>query len=157
MWKATFRDTAGLGLFEVVEAGIAAIGGRLPWRHAAASDLAIEHGQEALGIGGVAGFDDDVEDQAALASDEVELVSVLHVTAALDEDVGMRLEQADQLLAGRHRLTVEDPNLALGEDALDQRQIVADLGAPSLGRDPGDFGQPFGGLSQCRSGWRGRR
>ena len=44
--------------------------------------MAIEHRQEALGIGGVAGLDDDIEDQAALAGDQVELVSVLNLTAA---------------------------------------------------------------------------
>jgi hypothetical protein len=40
----------------------------------------------------------------------------------------MRLEQAYQLLAGRHRLAVKDAPLALGEDALNQRQIMAELG-----------------------------
>jgi len=44
--------------------------------------VAIEHRQEALGIGGVAGLDDDIEDQAALAGDQIELVSVLNLTAA---------------------------------------------------------------------------
>ena len=67
----------------------------------------------------------------------------------------MRLEQADQLLAGRHRLAVKDAPLALGEDALDQRQIVAELGAPALGRDPGEVGQPFAGLLQRRLGGAG--
>ena len=47
-----------------------------------------------LGIGGVAGLDDDIEDQAAVAGDQVELVSVLRVAGTLDDDVGMRLEQA---------------------------------------------------------------
>jgi hypothetical protein len=95
---------ARLGLFEIVAAGIAAIGGGLPRRRAAAGDLAIEHRQEALGIGGIAGLDDDIEDQAALTGSEIELVFVLHLTTPLDDDVGVRLEQADQLLAGRHRL-----------------------------------------------------
>src|SRR5438309_1329576 len=45
--------------------------------------------------------------------------------------------------------------LALGEDALDQRQIVAELGAPALGRDPGEVGQPFAGLLQRRPGGAG--
>jgi len=31
----------------------------LPWRRAATGDLALEHRHEALGIGGVAGLDDD--------------------------------------------------------------------------------------------------
>ena len=47
----------------------------------AARDVAIEHRQEALGIGGIAGLDDDIEDQAALAGGEIELVSVLHASA----------------------------------------------------------------------------
>ena len=76
--------------------------------------MALEHRQEALGIGRIAGFDDDIEDQAARAGGQVELVAVLHVAAALDDDVGVRLEQADQLLAGRHRLAGEDPALGSG-------------------------------------------
>src|SRR6184192_1100610 len=64
----------------------------------------------------------------------------------------MRLEQAYQLLTGRHRLAIKDAPLALGEDALDQRPIMAELGAPALGRDPGEVGQPFAGLVQCRLG-----
>src|SRR6516165_4294332 len=95
---------ARLGLFEIVATGIAAIGSGLPRRRPAAGDLAIEHRQEALGIGGIAGLDDDIEDQAAFAGSQIELVSVLHLTTPLDDDVGVRLEQADQFLAGRHRL-----------------------------------------------------
>src|SRR5439155_15698679 len=59
------------------------------------------------------GLDDNIQDQAALAGDQVELVSVLHVAATLEDDVGMRLEQAYQLFAGRHRLAVKDAPLAL--------------------------------------------
>ena len=66
--------------------------------------MALQHGQEPLAVGRVAGLDHEVEDQAAPAGGQVELVAVLDVAAALDDDVGMRLEQADQLLAGRHRL-----------------------------------------------------
>jgi hypothetical protein len=65
-------DAARLGRCEIVLAGIAAIGGELARRHAATGDLALEHGQEALGIGGVAGLDDDIEDQAAGAGDQVD-------------------------------------------------------------------------------------
>ena len=67
----------------------------------------------------------------------------------------MRLEQAYQLLVGRHRLAIKDAPLALGKDALDQRQIVSELSAPALGRDPGEVGQPFDGLVQRRLGGAG--
>src|SRR5205807_4268216 len=50
---------------------------------------------------------------------------------AFDDDVGVRLEQADQLLAGRHRLAIEHPALGLDDDARDQRQIMVDLGTPA--------------------------
>ena len=146
--RESLPDAARLGRGEIVLAGITAISGDLPRRHAATGDLAFEHRQEALGVGGVADLDDDIEDQAAAAGDQVKLVSVLHVTGTLDDDVGMRFEQAYQLLAGRHRLTIKDAPLALGQDALDQRQIVAELGAPALDRDPGEVGQPFAGLLQ---------
>src|SRR5207249_6044716 len=61
---------------------------------------------------------------------------ISNLTAARADDVGVRLEQADELLAGRHRLTAEHPALALGEDARDQRQIMVNRGAPALGRRP---------------------
>src|SRR5205823_4005025 len=150
--EGDISDAARLGCREIILAGIAAIGRDLPRRHAAMGDLPLEHRQEAFGIGGVTGLDDEVEDQATAAGDQVELVSVLHVASALDDDVGMRLEQADQLLAGLHRLAIEDATLALGEDALDQREIVAELGAPALGRDAGEVGQPLTGLLQRRPG-----
>src|SRR5277367_709447 len=119
---------------------------------AAAGDLAIEHGQEALGIGRVARLDDDIEDQAALAGGEVELVSVLHVTAAFDDDVGMRLEQADQLLAGRHRLAFEDPALALGSAADNDRPGCATARPPSRQTRPALWRPPV-----TRPQWPGRR
>ena len=79
-------------------------------------------GRKRSASAGVAGLDDDIEDRAALAGDQVELVSVPHIAGALDDDVGMRLEQAYQLLAGRHRLAIKHAPLALGKDSLDQRR-----------------------------------
>jgi hypothetical protein len=52
-----------------------------------------------------------------VVGDQVELVSILHVAGTLDDDVGMRLEQAYQLLAGRHHLAVKDAPLALRKDS----------------------------------------
>src|SRR5207342_2847929 len=59
-------DAAPFGLGEIVAAGIAAVGGDLAGRRAATGDLAVEHGQEALGIGRVAGLDDDINLDAAV-------------------------------------------------------------------------------------------
>src|SRR5947209_8284108 len=81
---------------------------------------------------------------------------LLHVAGTLDDDIGMRLEQAYQLVAGRHHLAIKDASLALLDNALDQRQIVAELGAPALGCDPAEVDQPFAGLLQrCLGGARG--
>jgi hypothetical protein len=52
-------------------------------------------------IGGVASLDDDIEDQAALAGGQVELVSVLNLTAALADDVGVRPPQGWPRSPGR--------------------------------------------------------
>src|SRR5260370_2141699 len=92
--EGDIADTVGLSRCEIVLAGITAIGGDLPRRHAATGDLTLEHGQEALGIGWVAGLDDDIEDQAALAGDPGELMPVLHLATPLYDDVGVRLGQA---------------------------------------------------------------
>ena len=51
--EGNIGDAAGLGGSEIGAAGIAAIGGGLPWRRAGSGDVAIEQGQEALGIGWV--------------------------------------------------------------------------------------------------------
>jgi hypothetical protein len=95
-------------------------------------------------MGRIAGLDNDIEDQAALAGGQVELVPVLNLTTAFEDDVGVRFKQTDQLLARRYRLAIEHPALALGNDARDQRQVTGDLGAPAFGRRCGDLSQPRG-------------
>jgi hypothetical protein len=61
-------DAAGLSGGEIGAAGVAAIGGSLPRGRASAGDVAIQHRQEALGIGGIAALNNDIEDQAAFAA-----------------------------------------------------------------------------------------
>jgi len=95
-------DAAGLGGGEIGAAGVAAIGGGLPRRRAGAGDVAIEHRQKALGIGRIASLDNDIEDQAAFAGSQIELVAVLDLAPVSDDDVSVRLEQTDQLLACLH-------------------------------------------------------
>ncbi|SEP32247.1 hypothetical protein SAMN05216228_10842 [Rhizobium tibeticum] len=61
-------------------------------------------------------------------------MAILDVAAAFDDDVGMRLEQTDQLVASRHRLAGQDPPFGLGDDPFDQRLMVADLRLPEFNR-----------------------
>ena len=85
----------------IASGGVTAIGGGLARRLAMEGDVTLQHGQEALAVRRVASLDHQIEDQAAPAGDQVELVAVLGVPATLDDDVGMRLEQTDDLLVRR--------------------------------------------------------
>jgi hypothetical protein len=69
--------------------------------------VAIEHRQEALGIGRVADLDDDIEDQPALAGDQIELVPVLNLTTAPRLRRGKLLRMISA--CGSNRLTSFSP------------------------------------------------
>src|SRR5690349_15019023 len=82
-------------------------------------------------------------------------LTVLDVAAALDDNVGMALERADQLVAGRHRLAAEHPPLALRDHPLDQWLIVTDLGPPESDgrlRRPGKPRRSFAQIGQSHTG-----
>ena len=93
-------DAKGLRFAEIMTAGETTVGGRLSRRVVMEADVAVKHGQEVFAVRRIAGLDHQVEDQAAAASGQVELVAVLNLTAAFDDDVGVRLEQADDLVVG---------------------------------------------------------
>ena len=95
--------------------------------------MAVEHGQEPFAVRRIAGFDHQVEDQAASAGGQVELVTILNVAGALDDDVGVRLEQADDLLVGGDRLAMKNATLGLRDDPLDERTLAPELGLPQRG------------------------
>jgi hypothetical protein len=105
--KGDIGDAALLGAGEIGAAGVAAIDGGLPARHAGASDVAVEHRHKALGVGGVADFDDDIEDQPALAGCQVELVSVLNLPATPGVRRGKLLTMMSA--CGSNRLTSLSP------------------------------------------------
>src|SRR4051812_44279000 len=113
--KGHVADAARLRPAQIIATGKAAIRRCLTGRRAVSGDVALQHGQEPVAVGRVAGLDHQVEDQAAFAGGQVELVTVINVAAALDDDVGMRLEQADQLVAGGHRPAAEHPPLPFRE------------------------------------------
>jgi hypothetical protein len=52
-------------------------------------------------------------------------VAIFNLAAAFDDDVGVRLEQADDLFCGGDRLAVKNTPLGLRDDPVDQRAIVA--------------------------------
>ena len=101
--------------------------------------MALQHGQEPFAVRRIVGFDHQVEDEAASATGQIELVAVFNLAAAFDDDVRARLEQADDLFVGGDRLAMKNATFGLPDDPLDQRAIVAELGlprAPSPGPAP---------------------
>ncbi len=86
-------------------------------------------------------------------------MAVLNVAGALDDDVGVRLEQADDLFAGGDGLAVKDAAFGLPDDPFDQRTIVAEPGLPERGGDwvrrPRHLYRRLIGVSQGRPGQPG--
>ncbi len=89
--------------------------------------MAFKHRHEALTIDWIAGFDDRIEDESTASRDQIEFVAVLNVTPTLDDDIGVRLEQAYYLLASRHDLAIEHAPLSLRNHLQNKRFVMLDL------------------------------
>ena len=69
--------------------------------------MAFEHCHEALAIDWIADLDDDIKDESAAPRHQVEFVAILNLARTLDDDVGVRFEQAHTLVV---RGTYSPPN-----------------------------------------------
>jgi len=83
-------------------------------------------------VGRVARPDHGVEDETARPGAQVQLVAELHAAPALDDDVGVGLEQAHHLLPGGDLLAFEHPAHRLVRDGAAELAEAGDVGAPAL-------------------------
>ena len=59
-------------------------------------------------------------------------MTVQGLAVVLDDDIGVLLEDADELLAGRDLFVVEDSAFGLGDDSASQVDVVTQLGLQCL-------------------------
>ena len=64
----------------------------------------------------IAGLDHHIQHQAAAPCTQIELVSIVNIPAALDDDVGVFLKDAENLVACRHLFLGEYAALGLIND-----------------------------------------
>lgn len=120
-------DAGVFGGRQIGGRGIATIGSNLTRHRAVVRLMAFKHRHEALTVRRIAGFDDRIEDESAAPRDQVEFVTVLNLTPTLDDDVGVRLEQAHYLLASRHHLAIEHASFSLRDHLQNKRFVMPNL------------------------------
>ncbi len=117
-----------LGKGKVVLRGKAPVGRHLPGHATIQFLLPLEHRPVLLGVGRITTHDQTIKDHGGAAAREKDLVPVLGLTALLDDDVGVILEEGDHLLRGGNLLSLEDPPVGLVdhlvEDADGARQFL---------------------------------
>jgi hypothetical protein len=120
-------DTERLDVGQVGFRGEAAVEADLARRLAVQSALSLDHLDRERRVGRVAFFDDHIRHETGCTRRQADLVAVQRFASVLDDDVRMRLEDGDQLLGGRHRLSAEHATLRLGDDAPGEIAVVAEL------------------------------
>lgn len=123
------------------------VSGRQSAARAGRRQCGVQHRQQPIAVAWITRLHHQVEDHAAPAGGQIELVAVFGIAAAFDDDIGIGLEQADQLVARRYLLASQHPPLTLCDNAFDQWPIVTNLDLPQQ-RDGRHArrGQP---LSRC--------
>jgi len=94
-------DAQGLAVARLSRLAKPPVGRRLPRRVTIEGDVAFQQSAAIDRCRAIAHLDYQIEDHAAPAGGQVELVAVFGIAAAFDDDIGMGLEQADQLVASR--------------------------------------------------------
>ena len=124
------RHAERLGLLEVLARRVAAVKGRVRRRRAVVFDMPLKHRQAARAVGRIALLHHRVEHQSAAPGGEVDLVTEVRAATALEDNVGVRLEQAQYLFRRRYRLAVEHAALRLIHDTEQQLSGFADVLCP---------------------------
>jgi len=130
--KGHVRDTKGFSVGQIGTTGIAPVGCQIARRLPIAVHVTLQQWHQAGAVGRVAVFDHDIENQATGTARERQLMAILHLPLAFDDDVGMGLEQTDDLLRRGDAFAGENAPLSLRNDRQDQWSVVLHPGAPGL-------------------------
>src|SRR5271168_1754373 len=123
------RDILHPRLFDVFQVelrGKRPIEDNLPWRPSKDVGLAIDHHLGQRRVRGIALQHSAIENHRGSTAGEADLVTEQRLPAILADDVGVRLEDRDDLLCGRHALSFDDPPTGLADHLLHERQVVVE-------------------------------
>src|SRR5208283_2437772 len=120
-YAASFREDGILDPFafrkgKIVLRGEAAIGGHLPGHLAIPLSVLLKERFILVAVGRIAPYDETPEDHGGGAAGEENLVPVFRIPSPLNDDVGVVLEEGDDLLRGRDLLAVEHTPFSLIDD-----------------------------------------
>src|SRR5208283_5028648 len=101
---------------DIVLGGKASIAGNLPWRSSVDIFLSLHKGQEHGRIRGIAALDHTINNKARLSTRKEDLVPVDGLPVALLDNVGMALEQRNDLFARGDLFSVEHTASSLVHD-----------------------------------------